>query len=347
MSSSTSSSSPSTSPSSPLKICVIGAGAVGGFFGARLALAGHDVSVVARGATLEAIQSNGWIYEHKGERQAAKVRATNDASTLGVQDVVVIAVKAYALTDIAPMISSLVGPDTIVVPAVNGVPWWFTLGASKVPVKGKLDSVDPTGQIEAAIDARNIIGAVVYPSCMSPAPGVTRHNSGTKVVFGEPDAAPNAPPSARLQRWVDALNGAGFEAEASPDIRVEVWKKLLGNVCFNPVSLITGSATDVMIDDAGVYKLFSIMMQETLDVGTALGIDVGIKVADRIAVSRKLGNIKTSMLQDAEAGRSVEVDAILRATCELGQKVGVSTPALDTVYALAHMRAKTFGLMKA
>ncbi len=329
------------------KVCIVGAGAIGGFFGARLAQGFADVSVVARGATLKALQTGGWVLESGGQRQTAAVRAVADPAQLGVQDVVVIAVKAYALADVVPLVLPLLGPHTLVLPALNGVPWWFTQGEHGLPVSGSLASSDPTGAIVAAIPAHAVVGSVVYPACSSPEPGVARHHSGSRVVFGEPGALPGTPPSPRLLALVAMLRSAGFDAEASTDIRTEVWKKLLGNACFNPVSLITGCATDLLIDDPGIYQLFAAMMGETLAVGTALGIHPGIQVADRIALTRKLGHIKTSMLQDAEAGRAVEIDAILGAVTELGRKVDMATPNLDAVYALARMRAKTFGLLKA
>jgi 2-dehydropantoate 2-reductase len=328
------------------KVCVIGAGAIGGFFGARLTQGQAEVSVVARGATLEALQKRGWILESGGERKAAPVRAVADPAELGQQDVVILAVKSYALASVVHMVKPLLGPQTLLIPAVNGVPWWFTDAAAGLPVTGRLDSVDPSGAMKAAIPATAVLGAVVYPSCSSPEPGVTRHHSGTKVVFGEPGVSAGSPPTARLEALVSMLKMAGFDAEASADIRTEVWKKLLGNASFNPVSLITGSATDLMIDDPGIYQLFKAMMGETLAVGQALGIRPEIQIAERIAQTRKLGNIKTSMLQDAEAGRAVEIDTILGAVGELGRKLGVATPALDAVYALAHMRAQTFGLLK-
>ena len=329
------------------KICVIGAGAIGGFFGARLAQGFADVSVVARGATLHALQKNGWVLESGGQRQAAPVRAVADAAQLGVQDLVILAVKAYALADIAPLVQPLLGPDTLVLPALNGVPWWFTQSGSGLPTTGALASTDPTGAISAAIPAQAVLGAVVYPACSSPEPGVARHHSGSKVVFGEPGSAPGAAPTVRLAALVAMLRAAGFDAESSTDIRTEVWKKLLGNACFNPVSLLTGSATDLLIDDPGIHKLFVAMMRETLAVGAALGLHPGTQPEERIALTRKLGNIKTSMLQDAEAGRAVEIEAILGAVAELGGKLDVATPTLDVVLALARMRARTFGLLSA
>ncbi|MCB2044475.1 MAG: 2-dehydropantoate 2-reductase [Rhodoferax sp.] len=325
-------------------MCVIGAGAIGGFFGARMAHLGlADVSVVARGATLQALQRDGWILESGGQRIAAPVRAVPDPSQLPPQDVVLLAVKAPALAGVAARIAPLISPHTLVLPALNGVPWWFTLGRHTLPIAGGLRSTDPDGAIGRAIPVASVVGTVVYPACSSPAPGVSRHHSGSRLVFGAPDADGAA--QARLQDLVGWFRCAGFDAEASGDIRTEVWKKLLGNACFNPVSMLTGSATDLLIDDPAIHALFVAMMRETLAVGAALGIDAGIEPAARIATTRLLGHVKTSMLQDAEAGRPVELDAILGALTELGGRAGVPTGTLDAVLALARMRARTFGLL--
>jgi 2-dehydropantoate 2-reductase len=328
----------------PPKICVIGAGAIGGFFGARLAASGAGVSVVARGATLAALQENGWVLETADGRIAAPVRAVSHSRDLGVMDIVIVAVKAHALSDVAPLVAPLLGPSTIVLPALNGVPWWFTDPAAGLPVQGRLASADPRGEIEANIPARAVVGCVVYPACSTPAPGVARQHSGSRVVFGEPAAGADGP---RVQKLVALLKAAGFDAEASTDIRTEVWKKLLGNACFNPVSALTGSATDRLIDEPAIHSLFETMMGETLAVGRAMGIDAAIEPAARIAITRKLGNVKTSMLQDVEAGRPIEIDAILGAVIELAQRLHIATPVNQTVYALARMRAQTFGLLKA
>lgn len=327
------------------KVCVIGAGAIGGFFGARLAGGHADVSVVARGATLAALQQHGWILQSAGHRTVAPVRAVDNPAALGPQDVVIIAVKAPALAQVAPMVRPLLKPSTLVVPALNGVPWWFTLGMSGLTAPSCLRSVDPQGLIAGAIPTEAVLGAVVYPACASPEPGMTQHHSGSRVVFGEVSQPADRPASERLRAWVALLMSAGFDAEASTDIRQEVWKKLLGNACFNPVSLLTGSPTDDLIDDPGIYRLFSSMMTETLAVGRALGLELAIPVAERIALTRKLGHVKTSMLQDAEASRPVEIHAILGAVTELADALGVAAPACETVYALARMRARCAGLL--
>lgn len=328
------------------KVCVIGAGAIGGMFGVLLARHGAEVSVIARGATLIALQQQGWVLETGGDRLVAPVHAVADAQGLGVQDLVVLAVKAYSLGDIAHHLAPLIGPDTIVVPALNGVPWWFIDAAAGLPMSGRLEFADPRGRLEAAVGNQAVIGCVTYAACSTPAPGVARHNSGNRMVFGEVACARHSAASERLGGLVAWFKAAGLEAEASTDIRAEVWKKLLGNACFNPVSVLTGSATDRLIDDPAVYALFTALMNETLAVGRAMGVDAGIDPQARLAVTRKLGHIKTSMLQDAEAGRPLELDAILGTVIELARRLQVTTPIADTVYALTRMRAQTFGLLK-
>ena len=323
-------------------ICIIGAGAMGGFLGTRLAQTFANVNVVARGASLKALQQHGWTLDTGGQRTSFRVNAVSDASQLGIQDVVFIAVKAYSLIDILPQIQPLLGPSTLVVPILNGLPWWYGLNADI-----QLKQVDPHGDIAASIPIHQVIGAVAYPACFCPEPGVVKHNSGSKLVFGELGNLDDGVLTPRLIALIDLLKSADMDAEASSDIRTELWKKLLGNACFNPVSLITGAATDVLIDDCDIYQLFQSMMSETQAVGLAMGINTGIQVTDRIALTRNLGNVKTSMLQDAEAGRAVEIDSILGVVVELGKIQEVSTPTLNMVYALAKMRAKTFGLLKA
>jgi len=328
-----------------LKVCVFGAGAVGGYFGVRLAQSSAQVSVVARGASLEAIQNRGWILESEGQRLTSKVKAVSDPTQLGLQDILIIAVKSHDLESAVDKVKPLLGPQTLLIPALNGIPWWFCGESGQPGALGRIHCVDKSGLIESSIPSSSVIGTVVYPSLSSPEPGLTRHHSGTKIVFGEPSSAPGAATSLRLQSLVDLMRSSGLDAEISSDIRTEVWKKLMGNACFNPVSLLTSSATDLMIDDPGTYQVFKSMMSELLEVGNALGLRPNISVQDRIALTRKLGHIKTSMLQDAERGRKVEIDAILGAACELGRKVNALTPTLDTVYSLARLKAITEGLL--
>jgi len=327
---------------SETKVCVIGAGAIGGYLGVKLAESGAQVSVLARGKTLQAIQTRGWILEEGEKRLVAKVKAASDPHALGVQDVVIIAVKAHALADIAPMVSSLCHEKTVVIPAVNGVPWWFSLGMAGFGLPARLDSVDPAGVIDKAIDSHR-----VYPSCYSPEPGVSHHSSGTRLVLGEiTSTSAEEGATERLARVVALFNGAGLAAEQTDTIRRAVWEKLLGNVCFNPVSLLTGSSTDLLIDDPRVYEVFVALMNEVTAVGAALDLGISVAPPQRLAVTRKLGNVKSSMLQDAEASRPVEVQAIVGAFVEMARSLNIETPIAATIYALARMRAQTFGLLK-
>jgi 2-dehydropantoate 2-reductase len=318
------------------RVCIVGAGAIGGFFGARLALGQASVSVLARGATLSALQSKGWALESAGKTTYAQVNAVADCRALGVQDLVFLTLKAYALPEVIGKIAPLIGPNTMVIPAINGIPWWF---------RGPLASVDPGGLIAAGVPLANVIGAVVYPACSTPAPGVCRHASGSRVVFGEVSGdSAQALASPRVRALVGFLKSNGFDAELSADIRVEVWKKLLGNACFNPVSLLCDLSTDQLIDHPQVHALFVALMHETIAVGQSLGIEVGISPEDRIAITRKLGAVKTSMLQDAQAHRRVELESILGAVIELARQSSTPTPSSDAVYALATLRARVLGV---
>ena len=319
------------------KICIIGAGAIGGFLGAQLAQNYPQVNVIARSETLRQLQTNGWFLESAERRIVSKVNAVSDASTLGPQDYVFLTVKSYSLNDISALLPPLLGPHTLVIPVINGIPWWF---------KGQ-HLEDPLGSISSVVPPHQILGAVAYPACQCNAPGQVKHNGGTRLFFGEPHPASESAITLRLQNFVAMLTSCGLDAIASEDIATEVWKKLLGNACFNPVSLLTNSSTDLLIDDPLVYELFKSMMAEIMDVGTALGIHIETSIADRIAATRKLGNIKTSMLQDAEAGKFVEIEAILGSVLAIGKHHHISTPTLQSVFALARMRSETMGLLKA
>jgi len=287
------------------------------------------------------IRRRGLVLETGGRRLERMVGSSADASDFGPQDVVIVAVKAPSLASVAPMIAPLIGPRTLILPVLNGIPWWFALEAGSRAGGNHLRSLDPQGVIAASIPESNTVGSVVYPSCSSPEPGTSIHASGSRLVFGEVRGGT----SARVGALVALLQKAGLGAEQSSDIRAEVWQKLLGNACFNPVSLLTGSPTDRLIDDPGIYALFHAMMTETLAVGTAIGIHLSIKPSERMAVTRKLGSVKTSMLQDVEAGRAVELEGILGALIETAGVCGVRIPSCEVVYALARMRASVLGLL--
>jgi 2-dehydropantoate 2-reductase len=322
------------------RICVVGAGAIGGFFAARLAGAGHEVSVLARGALTGILRQQGIRLTSGGVETAYPVTASDRAAELGVQDIVIITVKAPALASVAAAIGPLIGPETIVIPALNGIPWWFFLNDGVALSGTRLKRVDPDGSIEARIPLQHVIGAVVIASCSTSAPGQVVHASGNKVVFGEPSGQP----SERADRVAAIFAGAGFTATASPDIRRDVWAKLLGNACFNPVSLLTQSPTDLMLADPGLEQLFVGMMNELLALSRALGIDLAIAPEQRIGETRKLGHIKTSMLQDLESGRSVELDSIVGAAIEAADAAKVDVPLLRTVFSMAVQRARMAGI---
>lgn len=324
----------------PARICVVGAGAIGGWLAARLALAGETVSVVARGGTLENIRSRGIELRSSGQSELAPVRACASADELDPQDIVLLTVKAPALPAIAPSLRPLLHAKTLVLSAGNGLPWWYFLG-SGIPCSGlRLRSVDPHGVMENSLPLRHVLGLSVFAACHCPEPGVVVHDSGGRLVIGEPHGGS----SARMQALVERLRTAKLDAQASDNIRRDIWGKLLGNACFNPVSLITGSPTDQMIDDPDLYAMFLSMMEELLGVAGRLGLDLQVDPVQRIAQARALGRIKTSMLQDLEAGRAVELEAILGSVLECSAAVGSTVPMLAKVRALARLRARHAGL---
>jgi 2-dehydropantoate 2-reductase len=324
-----------------MKIGIVGAGAIGGFFAARLALAGHDVSMLARGATLDVLRQRGLRLDSGGQSHVVPVTASDSAAELGPQEALVLAVKAPSLAQVAPLLAPMCNTHTMVVPALNGIPWWFFLAASGPLAGRRLAAVDADGSIGQAIALHRVLGCVVFPACSVAAPGHVVHASGNRIVFGEPAGGL----SARAQAMAALFVGAGFDADASADIRKDVWLKLLGNACFNPVSLLTRCATDLLIDDPAIHALFVTMMRESLAIGAAVGVPVAIEPEQRLALTRKLGHIKTSMLQDAQAGRPVELDAILGALVEVADASGVPAPTLGAVYALARMHAASAGLI--
>ena len=283
-----------------MKVCIYGAGAIGGWIGAGLAQAGSRLNVVARGATLEALQRDGLSVMRGDQRTRVAVNAVADPADLGAQDLVVIAVKAPALPAVAAQIAPLLGPDTIVLTAMNGVPWWFLQGGFGGPLAGtQLEAVDPGGKIDAAIPAQHVIGCVVHATCSLDAPGVVRHHFGNGLIIGEPSG--EATP--RAQRLEALLEQAGFEARLSPRIQKDVWYKLWGNMTVNPISALTGATTDLILNDELVRGFISTIMLEAREIGERIGVPIAESPEDRHAVTRRLGAFKTSMLQDVEAGR--------------------------------------------
>ena len=322
------------------KVAIVGAGAIGGWIGVHLARAGAQVSVLARGETLAALQKSGLQLHQTGDVHSVPVKASSDASALGIQDLVVIAVKAPALASVAQQVGPLLGPDTVVLTAMNGVPWWFLQGFGG-PVQGQpLDTVDPNGTIARAIPAAHLIGGVVHASCSVDAPGVIRHHFGDGLIVGEPSG--QATP--RVQALHALLQRAGFNATLSPQIQKDIWFKLWGNMTVNPISAITGATSDRLLDDDLVRGFMSNVMLEARAIGERIGIPIAQAPEDRHAVTRKLGAFKTSMLQDVEAGKPVELDALVSAVRELGQMTGVATPFTDALLGLSRLHARVLGL---
>ena len=323
-----------------MKACIYGAGAIGGWIGAGLAGAGATLSVVARGATLEALQAHGLRLEQGGQPRSVTVQASANPAELGVQDLVVIAVKAPALVEVARQIAPLIGPDTVVLTAMNGVPWWFLQGFGGALAGRQLQSVDPTGEITAAIPPAQVIGCVVHASCSLNGPGHVKHHFGNGLIIGEP-AGGSSP---RSEALLALLLKAGFQASASTQIQRDVWYKLWGNMTVNPVSALTGATTDLILGDPQVRDFISAVMREAKAIGERIGIPIDQQPEDRHQVTLKLGAFKTSMLQDVEARRSVELDALVGAVRELGQLAGVRTPYTDALLGLARLQAQTLGL---
>ena len=324
-----------------MKVCIYGAGAIGLLVGARLAATGaHAVSAVARGATLAALQAHGLRVEGHAGPISGPVAAHEDPAALGVQDVVVVAVKAPALADVARRIAPLLGPDTRVVPAMNGVPWWFCQGLQGPAAGLALKSVDPDGGIAAHIPVDRVIGCVVHAAASVSAPGVAYNQMGRGLVIGEPLGGA----SERVLALKAAFDQAGFETTASEMIQRDIWYKLWGNMTTNPISAITGATTDRIIGDELVRKLTGDAMLESGRIGERLGFAITQTPAERHAITRKLGAFKTSMLQDAEAGRAIELDSLVGAVRELGRHVGVETPLIDAIYGLARVFGQVHGL---
>lgn len=323
-----------------MRVCVLGAGAIGGFIGTRLAAAGVQTSALARGATLEALRTHGWRAETGGRLVTAPVRAAADPAELGQQDLVVLAVKAQAAPSAAAVVGPLLGPGTMVLTAMNGVPWWFFDGFGGRCQGRQLDSVDPGGTIAAAIGVRHVIGAVVHMSSSVPEPGLVRHHHGAGLIIGEPDHRD----SARVGELADLLRTGSLDVTVSTSIHTDVWYKLWGNMTINPVSVLTGATGDRILDDDLVREFCQTAMREAQEIGARIGCPIAESPDDRNRITRKLGAFTSSMLQDARAGRSLELDALVGAVREIGTAVGVPTPAVDAVYGLTRLWAQVAGL---
>src|SRR6266480_1740734 len=313
-----------------MRICVYGAGAIGGLIAAWLARSGQGVSVVARGAQLQAIQRHGLRVRSKGEVESFRIKAEADPAKLGTQDYVLVTVKSQSLTHVAESISPLLDKDTSVVTAMNGVPWWFFDRLKFGNGRERLESLDPGGKLSRAMPTGRIVGCVIHLAASTPEPGLISHNMGRRLILGDA-------PGAR------GVRTAGLEAVTSEFIEKEFWVKLLGNVSFNPVSALTMTTADRLIEDPEIKAYMVQVIREVLAIGRAVGVDADIDPEARIDMARHLGKFKTSMLQDMEAGKPLEIDGLLAGTLEIAKKADVSAPFTESLFGLIRARAAASG----
>jgi 2-dehydropantoate 2-reductase len=321
-----------------MRICIYGAGAIGTYLGVDLTLAGEDVTLIARGTHLEAMQRNGAKLLIDGEERVAHPRCTSDPAEVGPQDYVIVALKSHSVPGVVDTMQPLLGPDTAVVTATNGVPWWYFYELEGPWEGHRLDSVDPGGVQWDGIGPERAIGCVVYPATEVVEPGVVRYVEGNRFTLGEPSGEKTE----RVRALSEAFIAAGFRAPVR-DIRDEIWLKLWGNLSFNPISALTQATLDVVATDEGTQGVARSMMLEAREIGEKLGVRFKVDVERRIDGAAAVGAHRTSMLQDLDRGRPMEIDALVGAVQEMGRLVGVATPTIDTVLALVKQRARVAG----
>jgi 2-dehydropantoate 2-reductase len=315
-----------------VRVCVVGAGAIGGWIAARLAIARNAVSVVARGRTLGAIDHEGLRISEGGRTHNAAVRASADPTDLGEQDVLVVAVKAPALSQVAPLLRPLIGPETMIVPVLNGVPWWFT--------GEPLAAVDPDGTATDSIPVEQVIGCVVHASCRRSTPNHVEVVHADKLIVGEPAGGR----SKRVESLSKLFARSDIKCEVSDNVRRAIWYKLWGNATINPLSALTRSTADKLLADPTLRAFMAEAMDELARIGAEIGCPIEESAEDRMAVTARLGAFKSSMLQDVEAGRPIELEALLGAPREIAGRAGLPTPQLDRIYAMTRLLAENLGL---
>ena len=323
-----------------MKICVFGAGAIGGYMGVKLAQAGADVSLVARGPNLAAMQQNGLRLIEEGQEHKVSVSASDTPSDLGEQDYIIVTLKAHSVPPVVEKMRPLIGKNTTIVSGVNGVPWWYfhKIGG---PLEGtRLHSVDPDDAQWNGFGPDNVLGCVVYPAAEVIEPGVIKHIEGNRFSLGEPDGSK----SERAIALSQALSAAGLKAPVRPKLRDEIWVKLWGNLSFNPISALTHATLDVLCTDEGTRPIARAMMLEAQEIAEKLGVKFPIDVERRIDGGAAVGAHRTSMLQDLDQGRPMEIDALVASVQELGKITKTPTPIIDTVLGLVRLRARTANL---
>jgi 2-dehydropantoate 2-reductase len=328
-----------------MKIAIVGVGAIGGFVGVRLALAGEDVTFIARGATLDALRTRGirLIGADGSEQAVPRVNATNDYAAAGPQDLVILAMKAHQVDAVALDVPKLFGPDTVVVPMQNGIPYWYFYRYPGELAGTQVRSVDPTGSISRHIPSERVIGCVVYPAAEVVSPAVIKHVEGNRFPVGEPDGTS----SERVTRVAECFIRGGLQAPVLADIRSEIWLKLWGNLTFNPISALSRATLASICQYPPSRALAAAMMTEAQNIAGKLGVTFRVPLEKRIAGAERVGHHKTSMLQDVEAGRTLEIDALLGSVVELARLTDTPTPHIDTVLALTQLLAKTLDEGKA
>jgi 2-dehydropantoate 2-reductase len=326
-----------------MKICIFGAGAIGGFIGVLLARSGADVSFVARGAHLDAMRTRGARLLIDGEELVAHVPCTDRAAELGRQDCVIITMKAHSIPAAVDSIATLLGPDTAIVTGVNGIPYWYFQGQGSALDGITLDCIDPGGRQLKVLGAQRAIGCVLNPAADLIAPGVIRHVHGRKFPIGEPDGQRTQ----RIEHLQQAMQSAGLEAPIRSDIRNEIWLKLWGNLCLSPISALTHATLDVVATDPGTRAICRAMMAEGRHVGEAIGVNFRVDAERRLDGAAAIGAHKISMLVDLESGRPMEIDPIVTAVQEIGRRLAIATPTIDVVASLVNLRQKTAGLASA
>ncbi len=319
-----------------MKVCIVGAGSIGGLLGARLAAAGHAVSLVARGDHLAAIRAEGLGLKDAGGVRRFRLAAADDPAAFGPQDAVVVALKAYSIGPMLPRLAPLLTPDTAVLTAINGIPWWYFCREGGRFDGTAIECLDPDGAMLRALDPQHLVGCVVHGSAEVTAAGLVHHTSGRTFILGELDGAL----SPRLAALGAAIEGAGLEAKLSPRIRDDVWTKLIGNTSYNPVAALTGALMSEINANPRLLELIRRMMVEAMAVAAALGARINVTIDERFGLAKKLGAAKVSMHQDIERGRPLEIDAIVAVVSELGRRTGVATPTIDGVEALIRERAR-------
>ena len=321
-----------------MKICVVGAGAIGGLVAAKLAAQGHELSVVVRGPHLAAIRARGlMLQEMGGTERVFQVRATDRMAELGEQDLILIGLKAHQVAGVAPDIRRLCGSSTIVVTAQNGIPWWYFFKSGGPNQGTTLESVDPGGVIARNIDVDRVLGSIIYPAAEIESPGIIRHVEGDRISLGEVDGSDTE----RLRNTVKLLRDAGFKVRVSSDLRSELWVKLWGNSTFNPISALTHATLVDICQFPPTRALAERMMREAQEIAEKLGVRFPVSLEKRIAGAEAVGKHKTSMLQDVETGRPLELDALVGSVLELGRLTGTPTPNLTAVHACVALLAKT------